>query len=233
MRQSMSMGRSLLLAVLGLLCAACVDVKQEAILALQPGSQVTLSAATLPMPLMSTQEGFIRSTITLNVDIGDVLRGRPIMGTVKVDQILIAGSALVIAPGITTGTLCTGLDPSQPNSGTATINLLRQRAMLSVKSGTLISVTDPTVRGVLAAAADLPVPVAIEATVPINIFDLLGALAGNPLPIKITQPIMQMIPATVPILGGGTIAGQLVLAAVDKAPTSAGIEECKAFQAMR
>src|SRR5262245_40341803 len=167
--QSISMGRPLVLAVLGLLCAACMDVKQEAVLALQPGSQVTLAAATLPMPLMSTQEGFIRSSITLPVDIGDVLRGRPIMGTVKVNEVLIAGTALQIDPGVTSGTLCTALDPSQPATGTATINLLRQRATLSVKSGTLISVTDATVRGLLGAAADLPIPVAIEATVPINI----------------------------------------------------------------
>ena len=232
MHQPIALGRPLVLAFLGLLCTACMDVKQEAILELQPGSQVTLTAGGLP-PLMSAQEGFIRSSITLSIDVGDLLRGRPIMGTVKAEEVLIAGSALDIAPGLTSGTLCTSLDPSQPASGTATINLLRQRLMLAVQSGTRIAITDPNLRALLTTAADLSVPVSIQATVPINLGDLIGALLGNALPIQITQPIMQTVPSDVPILGGGTITGQLVLAAATQPPTSPRIEECRAFAMMR
>jgi hypothetical protein len=209
--------------VVGTGCTQVLDTVLEA----QEGSGVTITLGVLN--LETTFTGGIDSTVEITISLFDILFGRPLDGTVELNDLLLAGTPIIIAPGLTTGAICVSpLDPENPGGGTIEIDLKRRKLTMQVSAAAGIRLADPFLGP---AVGVLEFPVEVDATAPVSLADLLGALGGGSLPLDITQPVSMTINDPTSPFNGAVIEGQFVFAQADAFPTNPLIEECRALVA--
>jgi hypothetical protein len=197
----------------------------DTILEVQEGSSVTITLGA--NDLSSDFVGGIDSTTEIDIGFFDLLFGLPLDGTVTVNDILIAGTAIVIGPGISTGTLCVSpLDPDDPGGGTIEIDLKHRELTLHVSSLTGAVGTDPILGPALGV---IEFPVEIDSVTPVSLLDLLGALGGGSLPLDVTQEFDFVIEDGP--FAGAMVSGVISLAQVDAFPSDPLLDECLAFLA--
>jgi hypothetical protein len=227
-RRAARSGRALLLALIGSIgfTTGCTQVVQT-ILQVGDGSGVAIQLGSLN--LSSDFSGGIDSTAEIEISFFDLLLGRPLDGTVAINELLIAGTPIVILPGLTTGTLCVApIDPDDPGSGTIEIDLKHRELHLTFSALTGIVATDPVLGPALGV---FEFPVEIEETSPVSLVDLIGALGGGALPIDIAQEIDFVIDDPGSLLNGAHVTGLITLAPADALPSNPLLDECAAFLA--
>jgi hypothetical protein len=201
----------------------------DTVLAAQDGSGVTITLGALNLDTQFV--GGIDSTVKINISFFDLLFNKPLNGTVTINDLLLAGTPIIlpIGPGLSTGAICVSpLDPNSPGGGTISIDLKHNKLTMQVSSATAIRLASPILGP---AVGVLEFPVDVDATVPVTLFDLLGALGGGSLPLDITQPIDFTIDDPSSPFNGAVVQGQFVLAQADSFPTDPLIDECRTLLA--
>jgi hypothetical protein len=209
--------------VVGTGCTQVLDT----ILAAQEGSDVTIQLGALNLETSFT--GGIDSTVEITISLFDILFGRPLDGTVEINDLLLAGTPIIIpiGPGISTGAICVSpLDPGNPGGGTIVIDLKRRKLTMHVATAAGIRLADPVLGP---AVGVLEFPVAVDATVPVSLADLLGALGGGSLPLDITQEVSMTINDPGSPFNGAVITGQFVFAQEDTFPSDPLLTQCRAL----
>jgi hypothetical protein len=225
-------GSALAVAAFGVLATACVPIEQQVVLAVSPGSEIVLRAnPNLPgIPPLTTQlEGSIDSTLTLEIGLFDFLFGRPFEGTIEVGDIVIAGTPIDVL-GISTGHVCTLLDPNEPSGGDATIDLGQGELEFTTTAGATLYTTDPIFLAVTGLYDGVDVPVSVQGSAPVNLFDLLAALSGEVLPISFCQELSFPLPPQVVFFQNGSASGTVCFESVAAPPTSPALEFCAGYQ---
>ena len=227
--QSRSEGlkRALMLAglvgtvVVGTGCSQVLDTILEA----QEGSGVTILLGALE--LETTFVGGIDSTVEIEISLFDLLFGRPLDGTVTINDLLLAGTPIIIpiGPGLSTGAICVSpLDPENPGGGTIEIDLKHRKLTMQVSSTAGIRLADPLLGP---AVGVLEFPVEVDTVAPVSLIDLLGALGGGSLPLDFVQEVSLVIDDPGSPFNGAVVTGQFVLAQADSFPTDPLITECR------
>lgn len=199
----------------------------DTIIAAQEGSGVTIQLGTLDLETQFV--GGIDSTVTIQISLFDLLFGLPLKGTVDVNDMLFAGTPIILAPGVSTGAICISpLDPADPGGGTIKIDLKRRKLTMQVTSISGIRLADPVLGPVVGV---LEFPVEVDSVVPVSLLDLLGALGGGSLPLDITQDVSLVIDDPSSPFNGAVITGQFVLGQADAFPSDPLIDECRALLA--
>ena len=203
----------------------CTQV-METVLELQEGSSAVIQLGATP--LTSDFVGGIDATAEITISLFDILFGRPLDGTVEINELLIAGTPINII-GFSTGAVCVSpLDPNEPGGGTIEVDLKRRKLTLNVVSLAGIRITDPLLGPQVGV---LEFPVEVSAETPVSLIDLLGALGGGSLPIDFTQEVSFVINQPGSPFNGATVTGQFILAQTDAFPTDPLIDDCRALLA--
>jgi hypothetical protein len=224
-------GRALVAALALFVGAGCSQVEQNVILDVGFGSGVNVTPVFGLPPFGTPLVGSLDTTLTLSINVLDLLFGRPIAGTVVVNNILIAGPSVTLF-GLATGTLCNSLDASMPSpDGTVSIDLKKSELTLKADVNTFVQPSGASFRSFLHDAGDFALPVVVDTVAPASIFDLLGALGGATFPIAFTQLIDFTIPITNPLLANAHVTGTLFLSSVDTPPVHPLLDICAAFLA--
>jgi hypothetical protein len=236
----LGLGTALALGGLGAACqgGGGNTTTQQVILEIEPGSMATISAPAgaapaipgAPTKIMTRLEGSITSTLDVNVNLQQALASGSVKGTLRTNSLLIAGPSTTIAPGLMTGALCTSLDPTVPATGTFEADIRAGMVKVKATANTIIQVTDPGFAMVFPALRN---PVEISFSAPVALADLLGALNGAVIPIKARQMSVTTITQAVPGFQNGTLAIDLNLMSVAKAPKSQLLDQCASFIAMQ
>lgn len=210
----------------------CGNIELPISLALEQPSELTLELPIFPPPndvattfLVGGAEATIVADLGLLKLLG-ALVGKALPADIAIDDVLIAGSEIVIGGALPTGTICVFQDPDLASSGEAQFNLLLGMAAFEMQLNTLLALTDPTLGGLLGGPA--PFGQAVSAVVPLSIADLLGILAGGGGGLALTQEIDTEF-GPVPILGTVHVTGALTLASADGPPSDPMLDECEAF----
>ena len=230
-RGRLAAGSTFVLAAWMVLCGASNPLVQNVILNVEPDSSVTVTPVAsqgLP-PFSSSLVGFVDSTATIKLSLLDIALKRTVSGTVEVNQLLIAGTAASIL-GLSTGTICTGLDPdAPPPTGSVTIDILHEQMRLQSQASTIISPTDPVTRSFLHDVLDIAYDVVIDETTRVTALDLVGSLSGKPIPVDIVQEVDFFVPITNLLLANAHVTGSIHLKSVEAIPTSPLLDDCVAF----
>jgi hypothetical protein len=96
--------------------------------------------------------------------------------------------------------------------------------MIDAMVNTKIQVTNAALSAQLGA---IPLVVPIKAQVPVALGSLLGVLNGQPLPLNFMQALMASLPAGVPVVGGGSLNGNLAIRTAPMAPASPLLDQCR------
>jgi hypothetical protein len=217
-----------------ILCGASNPLVQNVILNVEPDSTVTVTPVAsqgLP-PFSSSLVGFVDSTATIQLSLLDIALKRTVSGTVEINQLLIAGTPATIL-GLSTGTICTAIDPdAPPPTGSVTIDILREQMRLQATASTIISPTDPVTRSFLHDVLDIDYLVELDETTRVTAVDLVGALTGKPIPVDIVVPVDFFVPITNLLLANAHVTGQIHMKSVEAIPTSPLLDDCVAFYGM-
>lgn len=218
----------LLLSLVGSIgvTTGCTQVL-DTILEVSEGSGVNVQLGALDLD--SSFVGGIDSTVEIKISFFDLLFGLPFDGTVTINDLLIAGTAIIIpiGPGLSTGTLCVSpVDPDDPGGGTIEIDLKHRKLTMQVTSLTGIQVTDPVLGPIVGV---LEFPVEVESVSPVSLLDLLGALGGGSLPLDISQEIDFVIDDPTSPFNGAIVTGVINLAQADAFPSDPLLDDCLAF----
>ena len=210
----------------------CGVIELPVDLVLEEPSDLTLGFPSFPPPFdqeTTSLVGGVQTTIVANVGLLQLLGalvGKAIPADIEIDDILIAGSEILIAGAIPTGTVCLFQDPGLASGGSAQLNLLLGVAAFDMELNTRLGVTNPGLAGLLGEPA--PFTQIVSAVVPLSIGDLLTIVAGGDSGIAITQEIDAEF-GPVPILGTIQITGALTLVSSDTPPSDPLLDTCTAF----
>jgi hypothetical protein len=222
--------RGALIAAIGLassLTVACGQIELPVNLVATSDSQITI---TLPFDppydiLQSSLVGGAQATIAVDVDIFKLLSPHGIMGTIVVDDVLIAGTEVVIGGFLPSGTICVTPSTDPPGGGTILLRPLLNRADIQMDLFTQISLTDPTVAALL--GPPLPFDAHIEDQVPLSLADLLGLLLGGGSgSFEVHQEISTVLPEDLPLVGGAPVVADVTLVNADEFPTGGLLDDC-------
>lgn len=214
---------------------ACGTVVIPTTLALESPSEITIAIPIFPPPYdqeTTSLVGGVETTITTELGLLELLGitiGIALPADISVDDILIAGTEIVIGGLLPTGTLCVALDPDLPGGGSALINPLLGVAEFNIALNTLIHITDPGLGGVLGGA--LPFGAAINAVTPLSLGDLLDLMAGGTGGLSLTQEIDTTLPPDTPVIGPSQVTATLTLATTETFPSDPLLDECEAYLA--
>ena len=224
-----------LLLTVGILPSlGCGTIELPIDLALEQPSDLTLELPIFPPPFdLATTSliGGVETTISTKIGLKELLGalvGQAIPATIDIDDILIAGTEILIGGSLPTGTVCVFQDPVVESGGTAAFNLLLGVAAFDMTLNTNLGVTDPFLGGLLGGPAAFAQEV--SAMVPVSIGDMLALLTGGGGGLALTQEIDAEF-GPVPILGTIHITGTLTLASADAQPSDPLLDECAAFVA--
>jgi hypothetical protein len=201
-------------------------------LALEEPSVLTLELPIFPPPFneeSTTLVGGVQTTIVADIGLLELLGaliGKAIPADIQIDDILIAGTEILIGGGLPTGPICLFQDPDLASGGSAALNPLLGVAAFSMTLNTRLGVTDPFLASLIGEPA--PFTQVVDATVPLSIGDLLALLAGGGSGIALTQEIDAEF-GPVPIIGIIHVTGTLTLASTDTPPSDPLLDTCAAF----
>jgi len=210
----------------------CGKITLPVDLALEDPSQLTLELPIFPPPYneaSTTLVGSVQTTIKANVGLLELLgafAGKALPATIQVDDVLIAGTPILIAGALSTGTVCLFQDPVLASAGTASFNLLLGTAAFNMTLNTRLGVTDPTVGGLFGGPQ--PFSQVVNAVTPLSLSDMLAILAGQDSGLALTQEIDASF-GPVPVVGIIHVTGSLTLASTSTLPSDPLLDQCSAF----
>lgn len=224
----------LLFAVSVVPSIGCGEIELPIDLVLEEPSDLTLGFPSFPPPFdqeTTSLVGGVQTTIIADLGLLQLLGalvGKAIPADIVIDDILIAGTEILIAGAIPTGTVCLFQDPLLDSGGAASLNLLLGVAAFDMTLNTRLAITDPG----LAALIGEPAPFAqvVSAVVPLSIGDMLTMLGGGDSGLSLTQEIDAEF-GPVPILGTIAVTGSLTLASSDTPASDPLLDTCAAFVA--
>lgn len=209
---------------------ACGPIEVPVNLNLDPTGPNELSIE-LPGGAVETSQltGGVGATIILDTD--KLLTWNGVFGTLRVDEVRIAGSSFDVIPDIlSTGTICLTQDPDTASGGFVYLRpLFKKEADVQLTLSTLALVTDP---GLSQLAPPLPFGATIDTQVPLTLSDLLALASGEGGSLTITQSIVDTLPADIPLLGGSDVMATVTLSNSDMRAEGPLLDECDAFLAM-
>ena len=197
------------------------------------GSQLQLRvpAVTGRDSTPSLFSGGIEATASVDISFFDLLFGRPLAGTLEIDDVLLSGSNALIPFGsfvVGSGNICVSpADPAAPGGGDLEIDLKNRELRFDVAADTVVQVTDPFAGNLLGVT---PFPFDVSATSPVSLFDLIGALGGGALPLAVTVDIDETIPNP-GFVEGVRAFGQVVLEGASEIPQTDDLTACESFLA--
>jgi hypothetical protein len=203
-------------------------------LVLEQPSEITLELPILPPPYnfeTTNLVGGVQTTITTKLGLLQLLgafAGKAIPADIAVDDVLIAGTEIVLGGSLPLGTLCVAQDPENPSSGMAYLNPLLGVAEFEMALNTMFHATDPYSGPLLGG----PVPFVqeVSAITPLTIGDMLDLLGGGGGGLSLSQPVDAEL-GPLPLFGMINITGTLTLATADAPPSDPLIDECEAYLA--
>ena len=204
---------------------ACGQIEVPVNLNLDPAGPNSL---VIEMPtgevLSSDLTGGVGTTIILDTE--KLLTWRGVFATLRVDEIRIAGTELLLLP---TGTICLTQDPDMASGGFAYLRpLFKKEADIQLTLSSLALVTDP----VLAALAPpLPFGATIDTQVPLSLDDLLALASGEGASLTITETIVDTLPPDILLLGGSQVTATVTLSNSDTRAEGPLLDECDDFLA--
>jgi hypothetical protein len=210
----------------------CGEIELPITLALEEPSSLTLELPIFPPPndVASTSlVGGVQTTIVADIGLLELLGaliGKAIPASIAVDDILIAGTEILIGGGIPTGAICLFQDPDLASTGSAALNPLLGVAAFNMTLNTKLGVSDPFLAGLLGEPA--PFTQVISATAPLSIGDLLAILGGGDSGLALTQEIDATF-GPLPIIGTIHVTGELTLASADALPSDPLLDTCADF----
>jgi hypothetical protein len=210
----------------------CGEIELPVDLALEQPSQLTLELPIFPPPFneeTTSLVGGVQTTIVADIGLLELLGaliGIAIPAEIQIDDVLIAGTEILIGGGLPTGAICLFQDPNLPSGGTAEFNILLGVAAFDMELNTLLAVTDPLLASLLGDPA--PFTQAVNAVVPVSIGDLLAILSGSGGGLALTQEIDATF-GPVPVIGTIHVTGSLTLASTDTPPSDPLLDTCADF----
>jgi len=177
---------------------------------------------------VSQLSGGVATTIILDTD--RLLSFRGVFATLRVDDIRIAGSELLLLGFVPTGTLCLAPDPDVSSGGFAFLRpIFKKEADIQLTLAALAFATNPALADL---APPLPFGATIETQVPLSLSDLLALATGQERGLTLTETIMDTVPEDVPFVGGSDITATVTLSSSDSPAEGPLLDECDAFFAM-
>jgi hypothetical protein len=203
-------------------------------LVLEQPSEMTLELPIMPPPYdfeTTSLVGGVQTTITTKLGLLQLLgafAGKAIPADIAVDDVLIAGTEIVIGGSLPLGTLCVVQDPLNPSAGMAYLNPLLGVAEFDMALNTMFHATDPYTGPLLGG----PVPFVqeVSAITPLSIGDMLDLLGGGGGGLSLSQPVEAEL-GPMPLFGIINISGTLTLATADAQPSDPLLDECEAYLA--
>lgn len=212
----------------------CGKITLPVDLALEDPSQLTLELPIFPPPydVASTSlVGGVETTIKADIGLLQLLGafvGQALPATIQIDDVLIAGTEILIGGGLPTGTICLFQDPDLPSTGNAAFNVLLGTAAFNMTLNTKLGVTDPLLGSLLGGPA--PFSQSVSAVAPLSLGDMLAILAGGGGGLALTQNIDATV-GPVPVIGSIHVTGSLTLASTDTPPSDPLLDNCAAYVA--
>jgi hypothetical protein len=210
----------------------CGEIELPVDLVLEQPSDLTLELPIFPPPFneeTTSLVGGVQTTIIADIGLLELLGaliGKAIPADIEVDDILIAGTEILIGGGLPTGAVCLFQDPDLASGGIASLNPLLGVAAFDMTLNTKLGVTDPLLAGLIGDPA--PFAQVISAIVPLSIGDLLTIVGGGDSGIALTQEIDAEF-GPVPVLGVIHVSGSLTLASSDEPASDPLLDTCTAF----
>jgi hypothetical protein len=210
----------------------CGEIELPVSLALEQPSELTLELPIFPPPFdeeTTSLVGGVETTITTEIGLFELLGaliGKAIPADIAIDDVLIAGTEILIGGGLPTGAICVFQDPDLASGGSASFNILLGVAAFEMTLNTRLGLTDPLLGSLLGEPA--PFQQIVSAMVPVSIGDLLALISGGGSGLALTQDIDAEF-GPVPILGTVHVTGTLTLASTDTPPSDPLLDECAAF----
>jgi hypothetical protein len=211
----------------------CGQIEVPLNLALAGDSAIDLYMPLFPPPhdtAHSDLVGGVETTAIVDLDPFALIDPDGIAAAIQVDDLLIAGTPILIGGALSTGTICGNLDPESPSGGIALIQPFRHQMDVQMTLGTVISVTNPALSVFLPGG--LPFPAEIDTTIPITLSDLfdlfLGLLfgGGGLSGLELTQEISATLPDDIPLLAGSEISATLTLVSAEEIPADPLLADC-------
>jgi hypothetical protein len=210
----------------------CGQIELPVTLALEQPSDLTIELAITDPPLEETTNlvGGVETTIVTNIGLKELLGalvGKAIPADIQIDDILIAGTEILIGPegdpgALPTGTICLFQDPDLASEGGASFNLLLGVAAFDMTLNTKLGLTDPLLNMLLGGPQ--PFQQVVSAMVPVSLTDMLALLTGGGSGLALSQDIDASFNA--PVLGDVHVTGTLTLASTDTFPSGPLLTEC-------
>lgn len=193
---------------------------------------VEMPIVTPPYNLESTNlVGGMQMTITTQLGLFELLGmfvGQAIPSDIAVDDILIAGTEIVISDVLPLGTLCIAPDPLDPSGGTAYLNPMLEVAEYDMMLNMVLHVTNPMANNLL--GDPLAFPMEVNTIAPLTFGDMIEMMGGGTGNIALSQDVDAEL-GPVPFIGPIIVTGTLNLSSADAQPTDPLLDECAAYLA--
>jgi hypothetical protein len=223
-----------LVSVFAAASIGCGQIEVPLNLALAGDSQIAMYIPILSPAhrnVVSSLVGGVETTAVIDLNPFELISPNGIAAVIRIDDMLIAGEPILLGGALSTGTICTLLDPEAASGGLALIQPFRHQMNVQMTLNSVINVTSPFLSGYLPDG--LPFPAEIDATIPITLADLfdlfvglLGGGNGGLTGLELTQEITTTLPDDIPILAGSDVTATLTLVSVDAIPADPLLADC-------
>lgn len=224
---------TLALALLAAHSVAC-SLQIDQILAVEPGSEMTIGILDLPPDVLPLEGGTV---MNIDVQIGffDLLLGN-VDGDVAVEELLITAPPFDVLgiPALNTGEVCVVPQDGGAAGGTFDANIYAGTATFDVAIDTIALIGNPILASLLPGGG-FAFPFDLSSDVPFGLAEALGLLTGAG-GFEVSQAIDMDIeididgPGPQPALPAH-IGGQIDLASTDAFPSTPLLDDCIAFLA--
>ena len=223
-----------LLSAFAALSIGCGQIEVPLNLAVSGDSNISIyiPAFSPPYDVVETSlVGGVETTAIIDLNPFELISPNGIAAVIRVDDVLIAGTPFLIGGALSTGTICTLLDPDNASGGMALIQPLRHQMNVQMTLSTVIGVTNPQLAMFLPDG--FPFGAEIDTTIPITLADLfdlflglIGGGGGGLSGLELTQELSATIPDGVPFLSGAEVTASLTLVSTDAIPADPLLADC-------
>lgn len=224
-----------LLSAFAALSIGCGQIEVPLNLAVSGDSNISIYIPSFSPPydvVETSLVGGVETTAIIDLNPFELISPNGIAAVIRIDDLLIAGTPFLIGGALSTGTICTLLDPDIDSGGIALIQPFRHQMNVQMSLNTVISVTNPQLAIFLPGG--LPFPAEVDATIPITLADLfdlfLGLIAGGGggglTGLELTQELTATLPPDIPLLANAEVTATLTLVSVDEIPADPLLADC-------
>lgn len=218
--------RTLLVAALASAGVGCGSIDLPITLALEGDNSISLDVPPLSMDGTPDVETELVGGVemTMSASLTDLFSPHGLLAMITVDDVRIAGPAVLFLGFLDTGTLCVSEVPDS-GGGTAHLRPFQGQADIQV---TLDTVVWPL--ALLPVLPDgFPFSADIDDTVPLSFSDLIGFALGGTGNLTVSQELETVLDAPDlfgGILDGTVIAANLTLSSAEAIPSDPLLDEC-------